>query len=581
MSSFIEVALGGFCQPAYSLAKLNGLVRKEDGNKSTLNDLTDSRCSFNIGGIENLTQRKQFLQNSSTYCCSPSTLSFTLGFNRNLKSSILDAFQTSVAQSTSNQMSALKANMPSTRELYKPPPLNKMAFFNNLLGESPVESLVTYPGLTPPNARLLENKQSKSETLLDEVKRCGGNRDLYNEKWNVCDNGLNADSNNLNNSSLCNKDIEKAQYHWLKKEDNMNTDICSCSQTSAQLSATECDKCINSTPICLIETDNISAVDTIRNDQHCVANTDSKTLVNSFCSFEMIIDQVDTNTFAKNSSPNGNNPASENYQMQGGSNFVPNHRRHQTHKHKNMHRHRIISSVLIHSSGRRNRPTSKKHRQHKAQQNEHVTDSKCDSIKNTNLDQGSAYSQNSSVGFILGIDPNSLFMDSLSLPLCSEINSDSYWSDSDEDSDEQYSFIENECKSESLLNFTGTDLLAFRNFGIPCSAQLKPSSIIDAINLKWNIKESDEPEYTKSSNSENSNSKKVHFPDDINIACIHPIVAWSYAYQTARKGPWEQYARDHERFQHRIINTEPLLALVLDRQHRNNVYNMRFSRDLS
>ena len=57
--------------------------------------------------------------------------------------------------------------------------------------------------------------------------------------------------------------------------------------------------------------------------------------------------------------------------------------------------------------------------------------------------------------------------------------------------------------------------------------------------------------------------KQVHFPDDSDISVVHVIVAWRYAYQAARKGPWEQYARDRAHFRRRIDNLSSILEPCL------------------
>lgn len=65
---------------------------------------------------------------------------------------------------------------------------------------------------------------------------------------------------------------------------------------------------------------------------------------------------------------------------------------------------------------------------------------------------------------------------------------------------------------------------------------------------------------------------QVHFPSNDKIAEVHQMITWSHAYKEARKGPWRQYARDHERFQRRIEDLENILAPVLLPKHRNQIY---------
>ena len=59
-------------------------------------------------------------------------------------------------------------------------------------------------------------------------------------------------------------------------------------------------------------------------------------------------------------------------------------------------------------------------------------------------------------------------------------------------------------------------------------------------------------------------AKRVSFKVDSELTVVHHIIAWDYAYRAARKGPWEQYARDRQHFSRRIESVacilEPCLA---------------------
>lgn len=65
-----------------------------------------------------------------------------------------------------------------------------------------------------------------------------------------------------------------------------------------------------------------------------------------------------------------------------------------------------------------------------------------------------------------------------------------------------------------------------------------------------------------------SQKKSVSFKADHELEEVHYIIAWQYAYRSARKGPWEQFARDRDRFKNRIesvkIVLEPCLVKKLE-----------------
>lgn len=44
---------------------------------------------------------------------------------------------------------------------------------------------------------------------------------------------------------------------------------------------------------------------------------------------------------------------------------------------------------------------------------------------------------------------------------------------------------------------------------------------------------------------------------------VHLLYVWTYAYKAARRGSWEEAARDRERFQHRIERINQLIKPVL------------------
>lgn len=74
-------------------------------------------------------------------------------------------------------------------------------------------------------------------------------------------------------------------------------------------------------------------------------------------------------------------------------------------------------------------------------------------------------------------------------------------------------------------------------------------------------------------------SLQVRFADDDKLCEVHQMVMWSYAYQSARKGPWEEYARDRARFKRRVVNIETIIGHVFTGEHRSRIYEQRFATD--
>lgn len=55
------------------------------------------------------------------------------------------------------------------------------------------------------------------------------------------------------------------------------------------------------------------------------------------------------------------------------------------------------------------------------------------------------------------------------------------------------------------------------------------------------------------------------------------MVAWNHAYRQARRGDvWRQSAVDRERFAKRISDCGEKINSILDRDHRNRIYEDRF-----
>ncbi|XP_050301881.1 protein phosphatase 1 regulatory subunit 15A-like [Anthonomus grandis grandis] len=72
---------------------------------------------------------------------------------------------------------------------------------------------------------------------------------------------------------------------------------------------------------------------------------------------------------------------------------------------------------------------------------------------------------------------------------------------------------------------------------------------------------------------------KVKFAPPNKLCEVHSIITWSYAYQEARKGPWEMHARDRDRFRLRIFRVEQSIKHIFDQEHRTRIYKERFQNE--
>ena len=60
--------------------------------------------------------------------------------------------------------------------------------------------------------------------------------------------------------------------------------------------------------------------------------------------------------------------------------------------------------------------------------------------------------------------------------------------------------------------------------------------------------------------------KRVRFKPEAELVQVHLIVAWDFAYRNSRKGPWEELARDRDRFRRRIETLSKVLEPCLLRK---------------
>ena len=57
--------------------------------------------------------------------------------------------------------------------------------------------------------------------------------------------------------------------------------------------------------------------------------------------------------------------------------------------------------------------------------------------------------------------------------------------------------------------------------------------------------------------------RRVTFADENNLVTVHPIYAWTHAYQQSRKSEWVQMANNRARFQNRIDKSAAIIEPVL------------------
>ena len=78
-------------------------------------------------------------------------------------------------------------------------------------------------------------------------------------------------------------------------------------------------------------------------------------------------------------------------------------------------------------------------------------------------------------------------------------------------------------------------------------------------------------EHSAEETTKETKVKHVCFKSNSELVVVHHIVAWSFAYRAARRGPWEEYARDRDRFARHIeccaSVLEPCLCRKISQYH--------------
>ncbi len=141
---------------------------------------------------------------------------------------------------------------------------------------------------------------------------------------------------------------------------------------------------------------------------------------------------------------------------------------------------------------------------------------------------------------------------------------DDEWSDSDSDEDIEFCSEDWNCFEAQALSPM-----------IPC--KVKPRSTQESVDCEdkdndnplitlkcpnKDIQDQDQRQQT-ATDTYNSKRKQVRFKSDAELVEVHTIVAWQYAYRAARKGPWEQFARDRCHFRRRINSVSTILEPCL------------------
>ncbi|KAL0967961.1 hypothetical protein UPYG_G00260370 [Umbra pygmaea] len=73
---------------------------------------------------------------------------------------------------------------------------------------------------------------------------------------------------------------------------------------------------------------------------------------------------------------------------------------------------------------------------------------------------------------------------------------------------------------------------------------------------------------TNMTKEDNQTLKKVRFSPLVQVHVMH---TWPYARQASRKGPWEELARDRDRFRRRVQETEQAIGYCFSQSHRDKI----------
>uniref|UniRef100_A0A8D0H638 Protein phosphatase 1 regulatory subunit 15A n=1 Tax=Sphenodon punctatus TaxID=8508 RepID=A0A8D0H638_SPHPU len=112
----------------------------------------------------------------------------------------------------------------------------------------------------------------------------------------------------------------------------------------------------------------------------------------------------------------------------------------------------------------------------------------------------------------------------------------------------------------------------------PCSPPRKPrsqqclSATYSPHHCQLSLKAMDgtlKAETSTSAQEGNRAIRKVRFSP---VVTVRPLVVWGFASRAARRGPWEEMARDRSRFRQRIAKAEAILRPCLEPGHRAEIW---------
>lgn len=137
----------------------------------------------------------------------------------------------------------------------------------------------------------------------------------------------------------------------------------------------------------------------------------------------------------------------------------------------------------------------------------------------------------------------------------------------DEEDDDFYEFhvTLNDCVRKDSLNYLEGSSGVSR-CSIDSKSVVENIKCSNLVSRKCKQADTDETNNIKQENISHETSRKVHFQADVELAIIHHMKQWDFAYREARKGPWELAAADRCRFSRRIKESDLVISPCLQRK---------------